>query len=253
MGMSKIKYELNINTDKGKINVKWSDVKILSQYATIQSGRYLQNQADTLELHYKKFENWYQMFWDQRFMMGAFDLPKAATIIDIGSGASIIDLILYSYIPDSKFYLVDKEEWGLKFRNNGVPETCFSKDYPFYHSWSTVTDAIESSKFNADRFVFLDPKSNFPDEVDAVTSYFSWCFHYPKEVYWDRMMSSLKKGGILLLDVRLLKCSDVIGEISESMKSNPIKIEIPKLPEYIDDYEIVDMKTMGYRCLWIKK
>lgn len=246
-------FELEIKSNKGPLKIQWSNLDTLVKNSAIQSGRYLENNNDFLELHKKHFLNWNQMFWDQRELMGAFDLPEGAKILDIGSGASIVDLLLYSYIPNSKFYLVDKEEWNIKFLENNSPQVCFSDNYPFYNSWQPVRDAIDTSKFDLDRFVFLTPDSEFPEEVDAVTSYFSWCFHYPKKIYWDKVLKSLKKGGKLILDIRLLKNNDVIGEISEAMNSHPTKFKLPRLPNYIDNFEIVESDSIGYRCMWTRE
>jgi hypothetical protein len=245
-------FELEIKSNKGPLKIQWSDVNNLAKYASTQSGRYLENNTDFLNLHKKHFLNWSQTFWDQRQNMGVFDLPDNAKILDIGAGASVVDLLLYSYVPNSKFYLVDKEEWTIKFLDNNAPEISFSKNYPFYNSWQSVKDAINTSNFDIDRFVFLTPDSEFPQEVDAVTSYFSWCFHYPKEVYWDKILGSLKKGGKLVLDIRLLKDCDIIQEISEVMRSYPKKFEIPQLPNYVDNFEIVKSGIIGYRCMWIR-
>lgn len=250
--MSKTNYELIINSNKGPLVINWSNVNVLSKYASIQSGRYLENQTDNLDLHNKHFQKWNQLFWTQRENMGAFDLPNNAKILDIGAGASVVDLLLYLYAPESKFYLVDNEDWQIKFLDDNTPEVCFSKDYPFYNSWSPVIDAINTSNFNSDRFTFLNPESEFPENVDAITSYFSWCFHYPKEVYWNKVLNSLKKGGKLILDIRLLKDTDVIDEISEEMRSVPIKFPLPELPNFVDNYGIVEPGLIGYRCMWIR-
>lgn len=245
-------FKLEINSNKGPLKIHWSDVNTLAKYASTQSGRYLENNTDFLDLHEKHFLNWNQTFWDQRQNMGVFDLPDSANILDIGAGASVVDLLLYSYIPNSKFYLLDKEEWTIRFLNNNAPEIYFSNNYPFYNSWQSVKDAISTSNFDIDRFAFLTPESEFPKDLDAVTSYFSYCFHYPKEVYWEKILGSLKKGGKLVLDIRLLKSKDVIGEISEEMKCDPVKFTLPELPKYTDNYELVESGIIGYRCMWTR-
>jgi hypothetical protein len=251
--MHQLNFKLSVLSDKGTLSVKWSDTKNLAKYASIQSGRYLKNNTNIIDLHRQYFEDWNQMFWTQRQNMGAFNLPNGATILDIGAGASVVDLLLYSYIPDSKFYLLDKDEWGIKFLDNNLPTVCFSESYPFYNSWDVVKDAIITSGFDSSRFEFLNPCSSFPEQVDAVTSYFSWCFHYPKELYWNKVMQSLKYGGKLILDVRLLADKNVIEEISEQLGSNPVTIPFPKLPNYVDSYPTVVEGISGYRCMWEKK
>ena len=247
-------YTLEINSNKGNLNVTWKDLDTLAKYANAQSGFYLVNSRSLdSSLFLEHFQRWNQMFWNQRQSQGMFDFPDDATIIDIGSGMSVVDLLLYSYIPNSKFYLIDNEGWDENFVNPEIPRVCFSEKYPIYNSWEPVHDAITASNFDKDRFIFQNTSEPFPENVDVIMSYLSWCFHYPKNTYWDRSIHSLKKGGKLILDVRPLKDQDVIGEISEELKSNPVKFAFPILPEFVDNYPVADPNASGYRCMWEKK
>lgn len=246
-------FNLLINSDKGYLNVKWSNIDQLSRYANLQAGFYLINNPSlSKELLEEHFTNWNQMFWNQRQGQGMFDLPDTAKIIDIGSGVAVVDLLLYSYLPNSSFYLVDQEQETIEHLGTSLPHTPFTIDYPTYNSWATVVDAIETSKFDKSRFNFLKPTDELPKDVDAVTSYLSWCFHYPKEVYWDKAMSSLKTGGKLILDVRPLHDRNVIEEISEELKCKPVTFAFPILEKFVDTYEPVEKNASGYRCMWTK-
>jgi hypothetical protein len=244
-------YTLTINSKKGPLNVSWSDIESLAYFAGTQAGYYLQDNKDHLALHNTYFNKWNQMFWSQREDLGIFDIPDGAKIVDIGSGVAVVDLLLYSYVPKSTFYLVDYDSWTIT-QDNSPPFVSFSDSYPSYNSWSPVIDAIKTSKFDANRFHILNTSDKFPDDVDVITSYFSWCFHYPKSTYWDRVMNSLKIGGKLIIDVRPLHGNDVIGEISEELKCTPIKFKFPKLPSYSDTYPNVDPDVTGYRCIWTR-
>ena len=246
-------YNLSIHSNKGKLNINWSNVDQLARYANLQSGFYLVNNPSlSKELLYDHFSNWNQMFWNQRQNQGMFELPDSAKIIDIGSGVAVVDLLLYSYLPQSNFYLVDQEQEAIDHLGTSLPNTPYTIDYPTYNSWATVKDAIRTSNFNETRFNFLNPTDKLPTDVDAVTSYLSWCFHYPKEVYWDRVMRSLKTGGKLILDVRPLHDRNVIEEISEELKCKPITFGFPILEKFVDTYEPVDKNASGYRCMWTK-
>jgi len=103
------KYSLSVNTDRGVLNVKWNNADNLAKWSNMQAGLYLQDK-NSLQTFYEHFPRWYQMFWDARFNQGLFNLPDDAVIIDIGSGIAVIDLLLSSYLPNSKFYLVDREK-----------------------------------------------------------------------------------------------------------------------------------------------
>lgn len=242
------KYELKINTDRGVLRVNWNDANSLALWSNMQAGLYLQDQ-NSLQTFYEHFPRWYQMFWDSRYQQGVFDLPDDAKIIDIGSGVAVIDLLLASYLPQSKFYLVDKE--GFNFQK-GI---FYDKNYPEYHNWSPVKDAITATGIDPSRFVMLNEHENFPEEVDCITSYLSWGWHYPKDTYWKKTLDSLKIGGKLVMDIRSLPDRDVVAEISEDLKSEPIVrwFDI-KLPAHIDNLPSPKEGTpVGGRCMWIRK
>lgn len=242
-------YKLKTETDRGIIEIKWSDADTLAQWSNIQAGLYLQNEASSRQLFYEHFTRWYQMFWNQRFRQGIFNLSDDAVIMDIGSGVAVIDMILAKYLPKSKFYLLDKE--GFEF----YPGVYYDSNYPQYHNWSPVIDAIKTNGFESNRFTILNQDSAFPEQVDCITSYLSWGWHYPKDVYWDKVMGSLKIGGMLVMDLRPLEDRDIIAEITEDMKSDPVlhPFEI-KLPKHVDDRPTPDpSKPSGHRAMWIRK
>jgi SAM-dependent methyltransferase len=246
-------YNLSIQSDKGQLQVSWNNVVQLARYANLQAGFYLVNNPSlSTELLKEHFSNWNQMFWNQRQSQKMFDLPDSAKIVDIGSGVAVVDLLLYSYVQNSSFYLVDQEQEAIEHLGTSLPNTPYTIDYPTYNSWATIVDAIETSGFDRSRFNFLNPTDELPEDVDAVTSYLSWCFHYPKEVYWDKVMSSLKTGGKLVLDVRPLHNRNVIEEISEELKCKPVTFAFPILEKFVDTYEPVEKDASGYRCMWTK-
>lgn len=234
-------------TDRGNLTIEWSDVQDLARWSNMQAGLYLQNHPNNLQLFFEQFPRWYDMFWTQRSRQGCFALPDGAKIIDIGSGVAVIDLLLYSYIPNSRFWLVDVE--GFEF----APGIYYENDYPCYHSWAPVKDAIRTSGFDPNRFVMQDPDAVFPEEVDCITSYLSWGWHYPKDKYWDRVMNSLKIGGKLIMDVRIIEDRDIVEEISEDMKSTPVLHPFGKIPAHVDNKPSPDPVYTGYRCVWTRK
>jgi hypothetical protein len=183
--------------------------------------------------------------------VGMHDFPNNAIFLDIGSGIGIRDMLLYSYVPNSKFYLVDNEGWDEAFAISEPPTICYGDNYPIYNSWSPTHDSIITSNFDKTRFILQTPEIEFP-ESDVVFSQLSWCFHYPKEVYWNRVVSCLKTGGLLQLDVRVLADRDIIGEISEHLKSNPIERKFPKIPDFADNYPVIDPTHAWSRCMWTK-
>lgn len=241
-------YNLTIETDKGPIVINWSDANELARWSNIQAGLYVKGKKSSLQLFYELFPKWQQMWWDRRYGQGLFNLPDNAKIVDIGSGVAVQDILLAKYLPESTYTLVDKE--GFEFR----PGIYYDKDYPEYNSWKPVVDGIKSSGIDSNRFKMQGPNDAWPDEVDAVTSYLSWCWHYPKEMYWQKVLDHLKVGGLFYADVRLLEDRDVMGEISEDMKSEPLAtIEFGKLPKHVDNMPSPDEKVFGYSAVWVRK
>ena len=249
---------LTVNSNKGVLTVKWSNKESLIRYVTPQRGCYNADLSNIdwdsnnkfIPVHDLHFHTKYQELWNQREALSFFDIPNNSKIIDIGCGSSIIDLLLYSYVPDSTFYLIDKEgEWPTNLHPATVS---FTENHPFYHSWDVVTDAINTSGFDKNRFHFLNPESNFPEDVDLIMSSASWCWHYSKDQYWNKVMKSLKIGGKLLLDVRVLADRDIINEISEDLKSHPTMVEMKQLPDYLDVPPAVKPGIVGYKCLWTR-
>lgn len=240
-------YELKVDTDRGPLVVKWTDANTLALWSNIQAGLYLQK-TNSLRIFYEYFPRWYQMFWDARFKQGAFDLADDAVILDIGSGVAVVDLLLASYLPKSKFYLLDKE--GFEF----YPGIYYDVNYPKYNSWSPVIDAIQTTNLDPARFNMIGPTNKISEQVDCITSYFSYCWHYPKDVYWDLVMNSLKIGGKLILDVRLLADRDVVAEITEDMKSEPtIHWFDNKLPSHVDNMPAPkEGMPVGGRFVWTR-
>lgn len=249
---------LNVNSNKGVLTVKWSNKEKLAQYLTPQRGCYYADLSNVkwesknkfVPIHDLYFYTKYQELWNRREVLVFCNIPANSKIVDIGCGSSVFDLLLYSYVPNSTFYLIDKEgEWPSNLR----PETIsYSENHPFYHSWDVVTDAIITSGFDKNRFNFLNLENNFPEDTDLIMSSASWCWHYSKDQYWNRVKKSLKIGGKLFLDVRVLPDRDIITEISEEFKSEPKLIPITTLPDYLDIPPLGESNLMGYQCLWVK-
>jgi SAM-dependent methyltransferase len=241
------KYKLDVTTDRGVLSVKWNDANNLALWSNIQAGLYLQD-TNSLQTFYEHFPRWYQMFWDARFKQGLFDVSDNSVILDIGCGVAVIDLLLAQYLPQSKFYLLDKE--GFSFR----PGVYYDSNYPEYNSWEPVHDAINTTGLDSSRFTMLTPEDQWPEHVDVITSYLSYCWHYPKETYWNKVLDTLKVGGKLILDVRSLPDRDVVNEITEDMKSEPVAhwFDI-KLPAHIDNMPAPkEGMPLGGRFIWTR-
>ena len=134
------------------------------------------------------------------FLLDHVTLPVNPSIVDIGSGTSVMDLVLYQFLDKkAKFYLIDGST--VEHVNKGILHT---KEFSTYNSWSPVTDAIVTNNFNKEDFVFWLPNTSDGKEadtqyenvqVDMIFSKASCGLHYPVEVYWERVLQILKPGG----------------------------------------------------------
>lgn len=238
-------YQLKVNAQQQTVNLEFSDVETLAFYTTLQTGIFGgKSSIFSKQIFFEQFPQWAQSQWHHHEMLVGQYIQDNSKILDIGSGLGMVDLIQSKLNPSLKFYLVDKEV------QNFSHDVYYSNDYPFYNNWGPTKDCINTSGLNPDNFSFLAPEDSWP-EVDHIISYFSWCFHYPKSVYWDRVLNSLKMNGTLTLDVRLVEGDNTIDEISEAFKFTAIKDPIPNaIPTWIDNYPRVDSKIFGYRCHW---
>lgn len=242
------KYKLTVDSDRGPLEVEWADLNELAKWSNIQAGLYIRGQESSLQTFFEWFPKWYNMWWPRRHGQGLFDLPDNAVIVDVGSGVAVQDLLLAKYLPESKFILVDKEGFDFK------PGIFYDPKYPIYNSWAPVHDAIKTSVIDPGRFTMQGPDAEWPDQVDAVTSYLSWCWHYPKEIYWQKTLDHLKIGGKFAVDVRLLLDRNIMDEISNAMNSEPIsKIEFGKIPKHIDNMPSPNPDIYGYSAVWIRR
>lgn len=220
-----VDYWFAIRTKDKKVTLNWKDVESLKKYVAKQSGAHIWKTGSNYQVN-AAFFYWLQWVHDDRFnaiLQSLGDLNKIKSVIDVGSGVAIFDLTLSQLLPNTKFTLLDKttdtnfiEETFVQIDENG--------NYPFYNNWNIVEDCIASSKLNRQNFNFIGPDDHW-NETDLIISLWSWCWHYPKETYWNKAMSSLRPGGHLVLDVLYKKNTNIIDEISDEMKSDPIVIK----------------------------
>jgi SAM-dependent methyltransferase len=218
-------YWFTVRAKNKKIILNWSNVEVLKKYVAKQSGAHIWKNGANYQVN-AAFFYWLQWVHDDRFnaiLQSLGDLSNIKSVLDVGSGVSIFDLSLSQILTDTKFTLLDKttdsnfiEESFVQIDENG--------NYPFYNNWEIVEDCISASKLNRHNFNFIGPNNQWP-ETDLIVSLWSWCWHYPKETYWDKAMTSLRTGGHLVLDVLYKKDIDIIDKISSEMKCEPTIIK----------------------------
>lgn len=236
-------YHLAVDANGIDLNLHWSNVEELSYYSTLQSGQFGRPERKfSKQTFFEEFPVFYNKMWKLNHHLGVYDIPADAKVLDIGSGVAVIDLLLAAQFPNSKIYLLDKEEMNLE------KDVYYSDNYFFYHSWKPVIDCINTTKLKVDSINILNISDNWPDNLDMITSYFSWCMHYPKETYWSKVIDHLSPTGKLVVDVRNLNDRDTVNEITEELKVYPKKFALKNtVPKWIDDY---GTDILGWRCVW---
>lgn len=203
-----------LDVAKNPITLIWDkQIATLRKFAAMQMG--IINQ--TRSLSDDQFMWFLQIVMQQRLNRIQHHIPieNCTTILDIGSGVGLLDLILLQKY-NTQVYLLDK---NLMSRiDNSIYH---SENHGFYNSWDAVEDCIIASNLDKNKIRLLDTDDNWPLNLDLVISTYSWCWHYPKEVYWNKVVKHLKFGGFLALDVLFLKNKNVVEEISEEFRSTP--------------------------------
>lgn len=200
----------------------------------------------TDEDFFKVMTNIVEWNWDR--IVTKIDTSKLKTVVDVGSGVAIFDLLL-SQCTDANFYLVDKSALDKFF-----PVQYSADKHGFYNSWNVVTDAITTSNLDPARFNFVSPTDEWPEQIDMIVSMHSWCWHYPKDNYWSKAIANLKSGGYLVLDILNLADRDTAQEITDELKANPISV-VPLTPRPNHPFStshVMKNGSHGSTYIWVK-
>lgn len=235
-------YTLKIESDKGPLILNWKNKDQLIKFSGIQTRSW---NVETFDNRFKILQT---RHWHQRWGTKIYSLPENGTVIDIGSGIGVSDLLLAKYRPDLNFNLYDKNEITPSGPFSWVDSTTAGF---YYNSWDVTEDAILNSGINRSKFNISDPYVDWP-EADLITSHWSWCHHYPVGTYLDKALNSLKKGGRLMVSVKVRADEDPIKIISDKLSSEPV-LQIPYLlSDAPPQAQIIHPDVWAWDCIWIK-
>jgi SAM-dependent methyltransferase len=116
-------------------------------------------------------------------------LTKGKRCLDIGSGLGLVNIFLRDTFDEIWLYdkTVDLGQLDKTFYG-------FHKEYCFYNNLNVAKTL--NPDFN------ITENLDFPNNYfDMIQSHMSWCWHYPKEIYYDTILKILKPNGILIVDV----------------------------------------------------
>jgi hypothetical protein len=260
-------YESIVMSDKGPLTVKWSNLqKLAASWLTQTSGH--GNGDVSLANFFKNFDSYHNNMWYLNQNFGIYDLPKNPTIIDVGTGTATMNMFIHKYLPNSKFYLVDRNQWII----NDNPNKVRSHDNMCWkHDWSVVEDCITTTGLDRNNFVFLNQFDDWNFESDLITSSMAWGMHFHKSDYWQRCVDSLKIGGKLMLDINSHWLKSATKEIDEafgckhsvvfSFSRKMVNLDYASTLERLQKHypnEDYDLSTYGAdvvatRCVWTRR
>jgi len=226
--------------------IYWQNYNKLSLVAKLQTGPQHWKEFNTRELFFKRLEDTALGNWNRT--SNHIDVPNLKKVIDVGSGIATFDLTLHHLNKNIEFFLVDKTT--VEFPSQ---PTYYSKEYYSYNLWEVFNESLTSPEVDKNKFNILSPDDDWPADVDLIISMFSWCWHYPKEYYWDKALKSLKVGGTLVLDVLNVKDRDVIEEISSELGAKP-KFDLKYPPAdhpYLNHFSLINGSHGGYYS-WVR-
>jgi SAM-dependent methyltransferase len=122
------------------------------------------------------------------------------SILDIGCGLAAVPMLLYHhYGKNIHMFLLDSFHRSKKIYYGYHETTAFYNDPNMTRKFLLDNDTVETD------FTLLDVKRkliNLNSQVDLITSFWSWGFHYPIKEYLSEVWRLLNYNGTLITMVR---------------------------------------------------
>jgi SAM-dependent methyltransferase len=267
---------INIENLNKKINLKWTEecINDLKLCAVYQQGP--GNWIDIIDIEKwqvnkflaidsipnDKFFNRLEKIWNIRinyifrFVNYNNKLSQSKKYLEIGSGISILGLILSQVYKNIDFYFVDnnliENIINTPFYNNN--------HHAFYNKFNVIKDCVSESNINENKIHLLTPDNIWPNDIDIISSYGSYCWHYSPDVYLNRLEEALLPNGHLILEVlhhenNLQKLTDKFNDPKLEFLYTDKKIILSNAKHGIFDRSMInltDSLAFGGRYLWIK-
>lgn len=242
------------NTNK-HLSLEWADsVEKLKQLCLPQQGPILWKNIDVSDdqVFFENLQRIYQERWDKhyRFLNYNNKLKNSKVVVEVGSGIGIHSLLLSQAYPDITFYLVDRNKVEPHFNLNFYNED----RHGFYNDFSVTEDCINASGLDKSKFIFLNPTDDWPQDIDLVYSFMSYCWHYGKKHYWNKIQSCLNTNGNLVLDI--FYQSNAHNEISKEFGDPKLYFEFKQFAKAHNSTNSQFKKdlngTVGARFTWVK-
>lgn len=247
-------FDFSVTSKNGELRLLWPMSGDMLRLGMQQAGMKREG-SDHAEKFKAAFVQRNKFCWLRYENVGLFDnLPKQPKILDVGCGVGALDMLIAKRLPDSKIWMLDKDEETIYDRNSGI---FWGDEYRFfYNRWSLVDDVIKLNGLDKSRFTFLGPNDEWPEDLSIINSSISWCYHYPLSFYKDKLVASLRVGGKLRLDVRNIEGDQMLAEIEELMGcKTQILIEYSaslREPEDNTSTEVIN-GSYARSCIWTRR
>lgn len=154
----------------------------------------------------------------QSLLIALLSLNDNAIIIDIGAGNSLVDFAIQALLPEKnfKFVLIDgNDDLATSTKTRGFYN---EQEYDTYNSWSFVNSLINVNNFNKDNFSLKSPTDDWGPQCDLIMTLSSCGWHYPIDVYLNKIVSLVKDGGYFMC-AGLLNIDNAFNKVNSHFKN----------------------------------
>jgi len=125
------------------------------------------------------------------------------SILDIGCGLGLVDLVLYRRInPSPDVYLLDKNN---EHKSLSPVRGGYNQRFIFTADLDLTRDIFAQNGTATEQVHYIDTENNaiasLP-KIDLILSITSWGFHYPIETYWEGVREIVHDKSVLFIDLR---------------------------------------------------
>lgn len=122
---------------------------------------------------------------------------KIVKVLDIGCGLAGIDVLIAKRYG-AKILLLDKN--GLEDKSKIGFQN--AQDFAAYNSFVYTKQLMEQNGIRDVGYYDVNVGEPIGERFDLILSLYSWCFHYPFDVYATKVRNALLPGGRVVVDVR---------------------------------------------------
>lgn len=149
--------------------------------------------------------------------------PVVTNVLDVGSGMGGLNVML------DRFYRKKENVSPTFWLLDGIGDDPVAQRYPdTFSNFRIAKRFLMDNGLGIKQVQHVHPQAMvFPHQFDLIVSWASWCFHYPPDLYLERVLEACHDDTILIIDVRtynirwiqtLLEVFDIIGTVHNSRK-----------------------------------